>query len=214
MKNMQSFSKAAKNLPRYSAVYLILLMALGSCNLPESNSFPAVELKLAKTIPNVFKRANDSLFKVQQDTVYYAEKYFTGCRYETFENGDTAALNCYFNGVEESIQKKWHPNSFLAEERFYINGKKEGVQKGWWPNGQPKFYYTALDNEYNGEFKEWYQSGLLAKQFHYSKGQEEGSQRLWWDNNAVRANYVIKNGKKYGLIGLKICVNPYDSIPK
>ena len=211
---MQSFSKAGKYISRCMPGYLILLVGIGSCNSAKQNSLPAVELKLAKTIPNVFKSASDSLFKVQQDTVYYAEKYFTGYRYETFETGDTASLNSYFNGVEEGIQKKWYPNRILAEERFYINGKKEGIQKGWWPGGNRKFYFAALDNEYTGEFKEWYQSGLLAKQFHYSKGQEEGSQRLWWDNNAVRANYVIKNGKKYGLIGLKICVNPYDSIPK
>ena len=96
----------------------------------------------------------------------------------------------------------------------YINGKKEGVHKGWWPDGKQKFIFELYNNEYNGEFKEWYASGLLAKQLHYKNGQKEGSQKLWWDNESVRANYVIKNGKKYGLIGLKLCINPNDSISK
>lgn len=175
---------------------------------------PAAELRLAKTLPVIYNIVTDTLFETQQDTVYYAGKYYTGYQYTTFENGDTSALHGYFNGVQEGLQKKWHGKGLPAEERLYINGKKEGIQKGWWPNGKPKFYYTAYNNEYNGEFKEWYETGLLAKQFHYVNGQEEGSQRLWWDNQTVRANYVIKNGKKYGLIGLKICVNPYDSLTK
>ena len=68
--------------------------------------------------------------------------------------------------------------------------------------------FTAINDKYEGEFKEWYSSGLLGKDFHYVKGQEEGSQRLWWDNGTVRANYVIRDGKKYGLIGMKLCTNP------
>ena len=76
------------------------------------------------------------------------------------------------------------------------------------------FLLLLIAMNMNGEFKEWYFSGLLGKQFHYVNGQEEGSQRLWWDNGTVRANYVIRNGKKYGLIGLVTCSNPYDSIIK
>ena len=102
--------------------------------------------------------------------------------------------------MEEGIQKKWYPNRQLEEERYYINGKKEGQHRGWWPDGKPKFEFSAANDIYEGEFKEWYASGLLGKQFHYVNGIEEGSQRLWWDNGTVRANYVIRNGKKFGLI--------------
>lgn len=195
--------------------YLILFIAtVSSCNNSKVKKLNAPELRLAKTIPFIFKNTNDSLFNMQQDTVYYQSKYFTGYQFATFENGDTAAMKGYFNGMEEGIQKSWYANGAPAQERFYINGKKEGVHKGWWPDGKPKFYYTAFNDEYNGEFKEWYATGLLAKHFNYKIGQEEGSQRLWWENGTVRANYVIRSGKKYGLIGLKICVNPYDSITK
>jgi hypothetical protein len=31
---------------------------------------------------------------------------------------------------------------------------------------------------------------------------------MWWENGLIRANYVVKNGRRYGLIGLKLCVNP------
>lgn len=172
------------------------------------------EPKIAKIVPLNYINTIDPELVNHQDTVYYKNSFFTGFRYSLYANGDTASLQSYFNGVEEGIQKKWYSNKQLAEERFYINGKKEGTHRGWWPDGKNKFIFEVADNEYNGEFKEWYSSGLLGKQFHYVNGQEEGSERLWWDNGTVRANYVIRNGKKYGLIGLKTCVNPYDSVTK
>lgn len=172
------------------------------------------EIKIAKTVPPVYLPVSDKGFEQRQDTVYYQGRYFTGYRLAYYPSGDTAVLQSYFNGVEEGFQKKWYANKQLAEIRFYINGKKEGEHKGWWDNGKPKFYFSLRDNEYEGEFREWNAAGLLIKQFHYHNGHEEGSQRLWWDNGTVRANYVIKNGKKYGLIGLKLCNNPYDSVYK
>ena len=42
-------------------------------------------------------------------------------------------------------------------------------------------------------------------------GYEEGSQKAWWQNGVIRANYVVKNGRRYGLIGLKLCMNPEGS---
>lgn len=190
--------------------YFLFIMCISCGNKQQ----PVTEIKIAKTVPTNYINVNDSDFSKHQDTVYYQQKYFTGYQFSLYNTGDTAFINSYFNGVEEGTQKKWYPNKQLAEERFYISGKKEGVHKGWWPDGKSKFFFEANSNEYNGEFKEWYATGLLCKQFHYTNGQEEGSQRLWWDNGTVRANYVIRNGKKYGLIGLKTCANPYDSIIK
>jgi antitoxin component YwqK of YwqJK toxin-antitoxin module len=172
------------------------------------------EVKIAKTVPFVYKVSTDNNFSKHQDTVYYQAQFFTGYRFTLYPSGDTAILQSYFNGVEEGTQKKWYPNHQLQEERFFINGKKEGLHRGWWPDGKDKFAFTAYNDKNEGEFKEWYSSGLLQKYFHYKNGQEEGSQRLWWDNGSVRANYVIRNEKKYGLIGLKTCINPYDSIIK
>lgn len=190
--------------------YFLLLM--GGCG--SKKQIAKEEIKISKTVPANFVNASDRGFVKHQDTVYYQNRFFTGYQFSLYTNGDTAFINSYFNGVEEGFQKKWYENRQLAEERFYINGKKEGTHRGWWPDGKQKFIFTALNDDYDGEFKEWYSSGLLGKQFHYSRGQEEGSQRLWWDNGTVRANYVIRDGKKYGLIGLKTCANPYDSIIK
>jgi antitoxin component YwqK of YwqJK toxin-antitoxin module len=192
-------------------LFLCSLFCL-SCNTKKQ--LPVAELRIAKTVPRIYVNTNDPAFEIHGDTIYYQHKFFTGYRYSLFGNGDTASLQSYFNGVEEGSQKKWYTGKQLAEERFFINGKKEGTHRGWWPGGKLKFIFTAINDKYSGEFKEWYASGLLGKYFHYVDGQEEGSERLWWDNGTVRANYVIRNGKKYGLIGLVTCSNPYDSVVK
>ena len=194
--------------------YGVLCFLLFSCSANKIEAIKTKEIKIAKTVPLQYHNANEKQLKIKQDTILYNDKLFTGIVFSLYPNKDTASIQSYFNGVEEGFQKKWYLNHQLQEERFYINGKKEGVHKGWWPDGKQKFIFELYNNEYNGEFKEWYSSGLLAKQFHYKNGQEEGSQKLWWDNGSVRANYVIKNGKKYGLIGLKLCINPNDSITK
>jgi len=195
---------------RLTPGYFLLLL----CSACSSKKEIVKEIKIVKTVPANYINDKDSNFSKHQDTVYYGQRFFTGYQFSLYPGGDTAFVHSYFNGVEEGWQKKWYANKQLAEQRFYINGKKEGVQEGWWPDGKQKFLFETKDDEYSGEFKEWYASGLLGKQFHYINGQEEGSERLWWDNGTVRANYVIRNGKKYGLIGLKTCVNPYDSINK
>lgn len=190
---------------------VVVLFVLFSCNAGTSKK---EDPKIAKTVPQNWKSHINPDFSNHQDTVYFAGQFFTGFRYALFPNGDTQFVKAYFNGVEEGAQKTWYDNKQLAEQRFYINGKKEGLQQGWWPDGSPKFMYTANSDAYTGELKEWNFAGLLYKHFHYVNGQEEGSQKLLWDNGTVRANYVVRNGKKYGLIGLKLCNNPYDSVTK
>ena len=110
----------------------------------------------------------------------------------------------------EGLQKKWYPNKKLAAVRYYVSNKKEGLHEGWWDNGRKQYTYQFHNDEYQGEVKEWYSDGELFKVFHYEKGHEEGSERLWFQDGSVRANYVIKKGRKYGLIGIKLCKNPYE----
>ena len=53
--------------------------------------------------------------------------------------------------------------------------------------------------------EEWYRNGQKAKEFHFTNGKEEGSQKMWESNGKLRANFITKNGERYGLIGLKKC---------
>jgi len=188
------------------------LLILGSC-YPTFHE-TSKEIRIAKTLPNQIKLIQDSNLKFHQDTLYDCSKPYSGHLIMLNSKKDTLILKGFFNGLEEGYQKSWYPNKKPKEVRYYINGKKEGWQQGYWPDGKPRFQFRMVNDLYEGEFKEWNSSGFLYKDFHYIHGKEEGSEKLWWDNGIIRANYVMENGKRYGLLGTKICKNPYDSVNK
>jgi len=187
---------------------LLACMFLVACNLTANNNAHLT----ARQVPPVYLAANNPNFNTHQDTLYTDNQLFSGYVYQLFPNGDTEFVKGFINGLEEGIQKSWHNNGQLAERRFYTGGKKQGVQQSWWPNGRQRFSYTATKDEYNGELKEWDEKGMLYIDFNYTNGQEEGSEKMWWPDGSIRANYVIHNGKRYGLLGMKLCANPIDSV--
>jgi antitoxin component YwqK of YwqJK toxin-antitoxin module len=191
----------------------LLVIGIGfvGCNARKQSNKP---LRQVNSIPNQYVQYQDGNITFHQDTIYFKNTRFSGYTYSLYPNNDTASLEGYWQGLQEGISKKWYPNRQLAEARFFISGKKEGIHKAWWTDGKPKFMFDVSNDVYTNKFLEWNKNGVLVKSFHYKDGQEAGSQRLWWDDGSVRANYVIKNGKKYGLIGLKLCSNPYDSLNK
>jgi hypothetical protein len=167
-----------------------------------------------RVVPSNWIEANDEALTRNQDTLFYNRTYFSGNLFQLFPSADTAFVISFLNGLQEGTTRKWYLNQQIAEERIYVSGKKEGTHKAWWEDGKPKFIFEVIDDAYSGELQEWYSSGQLAKLFHYKNGQEEGPQKMWWADGRLRANYVVRNGKKYGTIGVKLCLNPNDSIFK
>ena len=182
---------------------LIISACLYSC----SDGQPGSRVK----VPGTYRRTSDAGFCKKQDTLYCVGAKYSGYAYELSDEGDTLLVAGYVDGLEEGALKKWYPNRQLQELRYYAHGQKNGMHRGWWENGNKKFEFHIVDDFYEGNFKEWNHAGLLIKDFNYVHGQEQGSEKLWWDDGTIRANYVVDNGKKYGLIGLKICRNIYDS---
>jgi antitoxin component YwqK of YwqJK toxin-antitoxin module len=163
-------------------------------------------------LPNQFLNSKDPLFSFHQDTLYYQNTRYSGYIFDHYENGDSALVGSYLNGIAEGVFKKWYRNNQLAEYRTYHAGKKVGKHVGFWKDGQPKFEFNFMDGELQGIANEWYQNGQPYKAFHYKMGYENGSQKMWWENGIIRANYVVKQSRRYGLIGLKLCMTPQDSI--
>ena len=138
---------------------------------------------------------------------------FTGRVFKLHENGlDTVYIQSYFKGVKNGQFVRFYPKNRIFEKRNYIKGKKEGIHIGYWEDGSLAFEYNLKDDEYNGSLKEWNRNGQIIKSFNYVNGYENGSQKLWFDNGEVRSNYVIKNNRRYGLLGTKNCINVSDSI--
>jgi antitoxin component YwqK of YwqJK toxin-antitoxin module len=156
----------------------------------------------------------DPAFSLHGDTLYYLQTKYSGYLLDRNANGDSVYFAVYLNGLQHGIQKSWYTNKALSEIRFFDRGVKTGIHKGYWEDGRPRFEYEFQGGEHHGTLKEWYKNGQAYKCFHYDKGYEEGSQKMWWENGGIRANYVVKNGRRYGLIGLKLCVNPENTVSK
>ena len=58
----------------------------------------------------------------------------------------------------------------------------------------------------NGVAREWYAGGALFTEQQYALGHEAGLQRMYWEDGRVRASYVVRDGRRYGLLGAKGCV--------
>jgi antitoxin component YwqK of YwqJK toxin-antitoxin module len=110
------------------------------------------------------------------------------------------------------VYKKYYPNRQLMEYREFRNDMKNGKQIGYWDNGNKRFEFVAKDDAYEGALKEWDYNEKLFHLANYKNGQEEGVQKLWYENGKIRANYVIINGRRFGLLGTKNCKNVSDSI--
>ena len=199
--------------------YFIAVLFLSACDSNNKDSQNnQLELKpqniVVASVPTIFKASADKGFTLHQDTLFYNDTKYSGLVYTLYNAKDTMQVAGFLNGLEEGIQKKWYSNKQLASIRDYHSGKKIGKHIGYWENGQTQFEFYFEDGEYHGIAKEWYQNGQTYRTFHYEHGYEQGSQKMWWENGIIRANYVVKNGRRYGLIGLKLCMNPNDTVLK
>jgi antitoxin component YwqK of YwqJK toxin-antitoxin module len=157
----------------------------------------------------------DSGISNSNGTVYFNNQLFSGVLYTLYAaTKDTAAKASYLKGKEHGEWHKFYPNGKLQEQRFFNNGKKTGVFITWWPSGNKQTHCTLLNDEFEGTSQEWTDKGVLVKEMNYHNGHEEGWQRWWHDNGKVRSNYIIKEGRRYGLLGTKHCINVSDSIFK
>ncbi len=163
----------------------------------------------SKEIPAIWINSNNTHLVRMNGFLYYNNKAFSGYLFSNFANGNRERETPYYEGKEEGLMKSWYPDKSPEQERLFVNGKKQGVHHGWWPDGKPKFEYEFTDDEHNGTAKEWFNNNKLYRCFHYTMGHEDGLQQMWWADGTVRANYVVKDGQQYGLIGRKFCKNVF-----
>ena len=182
--------------------WLCLLLLAGSCNIP------AGPTASGKTI-----NAEATGLHAVNGILMLGDELFTGTVYTLYPGtADTARIAGYRLGKEHGIWKKWYPNGKQEEIRTYDNGSKTGQYLAFWENGSKQMDYFFADDEYQGNCREWNPEGVLIRNMHYNRGHEEGIQQQFYDNGKVRSNYVIKNRRRYGLLGTKNCVNATDSI--
>ena len=150
---------------------------------------------------------NDSNLKLENGVLFYNNSKFSGSIEWYHDNSEKLKSSANYKlGSKHGIETFWYKNDSVAAKRFYTKGLKTGTHEASWPNGNRKFVYHFNEKgEYHGNIKEWYKTGNVFRDFNYVNGKEVGSQRLWYQNRKIKANYVVVNGERFGLIGLKKC---------
>jgi antitoxin component YwqK of YwqJK toxin-antitoxin module len=75
----------------------------------------------------------------------------------------------------------------------------------YWENGKMRLFAQYRNGNYHGKVYEWAPNGKMYHMGNYENGQESGLQKLYYENGKIRANYVVHNGRKFGLAGTKNC---------
>ncbi len=190
--------------PLASKILFGLFILSAGCNFAKTSEVPALSLNRAQQTTTI-----------TNGLLYVNGQLFSGTLYSLYpETNDTSETQGYLNGKEQGEWKKFYPHHQIRETRFFDNGQKTGEYLAWWPNGQRQLQYFFKDDEYEGTCREWNSEGRLTKIMNYKKGYEAGHQEWWYNNGKVKANYVIIDGRRYGLLGTKNCTNVSDSIFK
>ena len=178
---------------------MVLALLLCNCKLSKHH-FPAQKVNAAA-----------ENWSSQNGQVFWRRQPFSGYRYALYSPRDTSEMIPFWRGKEEGVARYWHPNGSLREKRFFKQGKREGTHYGWWENGKPSFVYHFKADLHQGLAYTWHFNGKLASIFNYTQGQEDSQQKAWYDNGVLRLNYVARNGRQYGLTGVKNCATVWDA---
>jgi len=129
---------------------------------------------------------------------------------ERDEQGRVLALTPYRNGTKHGVARTWHANGTLASSRSFEHGVKVGHHFAWWENGRPRLDLHFADGVYQGTCREWYETGQIAHEARFESGHEVGLQRSWTMTGDLFSNYVVRDGRRYGLLGAKPCCTIED----
>jgi antitoxin component YwqK of YwqJK toxin-antitoxin module len=202
---MEVVTMAHRVLFRNSIIIWLASVGLFGCNSSMLDS-PA-------THSIVLLNKDEQRISIANGLLIINKQPFSGRLFSLFPSTrDTVEIASYREGREHGEWVKFYPSGKIKEKRFFDDGQKIGEYLAWWENGNRQLHYFFEADEYEGTCKEWNIDGKLVKVFNYKKGHEEGHQQWWYDNGRVKANYVIQDGRRFGLLGTKNCVNVSDSI--
>ena len=196
-------------LVRYLSSFFIGIIFL-QCSSKEDNGV-AIFSKNSMEISNekmLSFSADNPQISFENAGVFYQGKPFSGTLFSLDpQTQDTLKIESYLKGNRHGKWIQYFPGHVLKEFRSFVQGKKTGDFVQYFPTGKKQQAYHFQNDEYQGLAREWNERGVLIREMHYVAGHEEGAQKLFYDNGQVRANYVMKDGRRFGLLGTKNCVN-------
>ena len=155
----------------------------------------------------------DPNLDLTKNIVVYNNIPFSGLAFNLYpKSSDTLWSRYYKNGLKTGVWRKYFSSGDLKEARVFVKNKKEGDYYGYYKDGSKNFIFQFNKGEYHGTNKLWTKEGLLVEEGNFKAGYESGVQKTWYLNGKVKSNYIIKNNRRYGLLGTKNCVNVSDDL--
>lgn len=87
----------------------------------------------------------------------------------------------------------------------YRPGPSTHVEE-FWPNGKLRRAFGLSEGVRDGEYRTFTIDGKPYELKHFSRGREDGLQQAWDDRGELYLNYVVKNGRRYGMVNAKPCL--------
>lgn len=165
-----------------------------------------------ENISNVVINRAKADVKTAKGITYLNNEVFSGTLIDLSATGDTLSRESFLDGREHGQWQKFYGIGLPQVTRKFKHGKKVGEYIAWWPNGKQKLEYHFSVGEYHGVLKEWDVDGHLIREATYENGYEAGAQKVWYPDGKIRSNYVVINGRRFGLLGTKNCANVSDSV--
>lgn len=149
--------------------------------------------------------ARDTTLSRMRGVLLHDHLPFRGRIIEHDSTGAVLTSTTYRDGLRDGVADAWYADGRRSYHRVYRQGREDGEHIGWWENGVQRFSYHYRRGLIEGVAREWFRDGTPYREYHYEAGHESGSQRMWWEGGGLRANYVIRNGRRFGLPGIKGC---------
>lgn len=156
--------------------------------------------------PQEIVLSSDPLLSRVDSTYLYRNKAFTGRIIKSMnerENGfeiDVKDGRCHGQFLE------LYRDSTIRSNLHYIEGVLAGQQEGYHDNGQLSYHYKMTNGLLEGDYLEYYPNGNLQIHRVYKKNKIV-KEKIYDIDKSIIANYVVKNGRTYGLIGSSSCIS-------
>ena len=102
-----------------------------------------------------------------------------------YRSGKVAAQRYFYTGLPHGKQYKWFENGDVSSTSMFDHGIPTGVHVSYFPNG------SQSDTR---EFRN-------GKLYHH---------KIWRRSGQIYANYKMVNGRGYGMMGAKLCLEVKD----
>jgi antitoxin component YwqK of YwqJK toxin-antitoxin module len=188
------------------ATVALLSLIVAGCGQPNSQS-PSPTTTDVREI-----KKGDKALQQKGAYLYYEEKLLTGTVTLHHESGQLLSCFAYLAGKIEGKSISFHADGSAKSESHYQNNRKMGIYRAWWPNGKERKIAHYENGVYEGSVEEWIEDGTPYLSKNYSNGKEDGIQKMWYLDGTLRANYEVRNNRRYGWIGGLACTSTLKEV--